>query len=70
MAYLLQVCDESRLSPVMTDAPGRIGRTLSSWPQLASGVMLGGALVTDTARRILLGRPVASGRWITPECAT
>lgn len=63
MAYLLQVCDESRLSPAMTDALGRIGRTLSSWPQLASGVMLGGALVTDTARRVLLGRPVASGRY-------
>lgn len=63
MAYLLQVCDEGRLSPAMTDALGRIGRTLSSWPQLASGVMLGGALVTDTARRILLGRPVASGRY-------
>ncbi|MFF3204049.1 ThiF family adenylyltransferase [Streptomyces sp. NPDC002962] len=63
MAYLLRVCDESRLSPAMTDALGRIGRTLSSWPQLASGVMLGGALVTDTARRILLDRPVASGRY-------
>lgn len=61
--FLLRVCDESRLSPAMTDALGRIGRTLSSWPQLASGVMLGGALVTDTARRILLGRPVASGRY-------
>ncbi|MEV5607535.1 ThiF family adenylyltransferase [Streptomyces sp. NPDC052225] len=63
LAFLLRVCDESRLSPAMTDALGRIGRTLSSWPQLASGVMLGGALVTDTARRILLGRPVASGRY-------
>ncbi|MDR6974386.1 hypothetical protein J2X68_001064 [Streptomyces sp. 3330] len=63
MAYLLQVCDESRLSPAMTDALGRIGRTLSSWPQLASGVMLGSALVTDAARRILLDRPVASGRY-------
>ncbi|WP_405783622.1 ThiF family adenylyltransferase [Streptomyces sp. NBC_00859] len=63
MAYLLQVCDESRLSAAMTDALGRIGESLRSWPQLASGVMLGGALVTDTARRILLGRPVRSGRY-------
>ncbi|MEU8790801.1 ThiF family adenylyltransferase [Streptomyces sp. NPDC048643] len=63
LAYLLQICDESRLSPAMTDALARIGSTLSSWPQLASGVMLGGALVTDTARRILLGGPVASGRY-------
>ncbi|WP_411103821.1 ThiF family adenylyltransferase [Streptomyces sp. cmx-4-9] len=60
--FLLDVVDASRLSPAMTDALPRIGRTLSSWPQLASGVMLGAALVTDTARRILLGEPVPSGR--------
>ncbi|MFF1510949.1 ThiF family adenylyltransferase [Streptomyces sp. NPDC058326] len=65
MAYLLRICDESRLSPAMKDALGRIGHSLSSWPQLASGVTLGGALVTDTARRILLGAPVASGRYYT-----
>ncbi|WP_415952841.1 ThiF family adenylyltransferase [Streptomyces sp. KLOTTS4A1] len=63
LAYLLRICDEQRLSPAMKDALGRIGHTLSSWPQLASGVMLGGALVTDTARRILLGEAVASGRY-------
>ncbi|MFJ5025172.1 ThiF family adenylyltransferase [Streptomyces goshikiensis] len=60
--FLLDVVDEPRLSPAMTDALARIGRTLSSWPQLASGVMLGAALVTDTARRILLGDPLPSGR--------
>ncbi|MFI8292202.1 ThiF family adenylyltransferase [Streptomyces sp. NPDC085614] len=60
---LLRIVDERRLSPAMTDAVQRIGSTLSSWPQLASGVMLGGALVTDAARRILLGRPVLSGRY-------
>ncbi|GAA2326205.1 ThiF family adenylyltransferase [Streptomyces kunmingensis] len=63
LAFLLQVCDTDRLSPAMSDALGRIGSTLSSWPQLASGVQLGGALVTDTARRILLGEPVGSGRY-------
>ncbi len=63
LAYLLRICDESRLSPAMKDALGLIGHTLSSWPQLASGVMLGGALLTDAARRILLGAPVPSGRY-------
>ncbi|MYW64809.1 hypothetical protein GTY65_12140 [Streptomyces sp. SID8379] len=62
-AYLLDICDEANLSPAMTDALRRIGTTLASWPQLASGVVLGGALVTDTARRVLLGHPVASGRY-------
>ncbi|MFI9100941.1 ThiF family adenylyltransferase [Streptomyces fildesensis] len=60
--FLLDIVDERRLSPAMTDALTRVGRTLSSWPQLASGVMLGAALLTDTARRILLGEPLPSGR--------
>ena len=62
---LLRMVDGDAISPVMVAAIGQIGLTLSSWPQLASGVMLGGALVTDTARRILLGHPVASGRYYT-----
>jgi nitroreductase len=40
-----------------------IGETLTTWPQLGSAVMLGGAVVTDTARRILLGTFSASGRF-------
>ncbi|MGW6691785.1 ThiF family adenylyltransferase [Streptomyces sp. NPDC054961] len=62
LRFLLDVVDEQRLSPAMRDALTRVGHTLSSWPQLASGVMLGAALVTDTARRILLGEAVPSGR--------
>ncbi|MEU9944034.1 ThiF family adenylyltransferase [Streptomyces lavendulae] len=60
--FLLTIVDQERLSPAMTDALTRVGRSLSSWPQLASGVMLGAALITDTARRILLGEPLPSGR--------
>ncbi|MCH0538230.1 ThiF family adenylyltransferase [Streptomyces sp. MUM 203J] len=60
--FLLAIVDEHRLSPAMTDALTRVGRSLSSWPQLASGVMLGAALIADTARRILLGEPLPSGR--------
>lgn len=62
LSLLLTMVDEPRLSPVMRDAIGEMGRSLSSWPQLASGVMLGGALVADTARRILLGELIPSGR--------
>ncbi|MFE4872035.1 ThiF family adenylyltransferase [Streptomyces sp. NPDC056682] len=60
--FLLTIVDEQRLSPAMTDALTRVGHSLSSWPQLASGVMLGAALITDTARRILLGEPLALHR--------
>lgn len=40
-----------------------IGKSIGSWPQLASAVMLGGATCTDTARRILLGSLSSSGRY-------
>ncbi|MEW1648692.1 ThiF family adenylyltransferase [Streptomyces sp. NPDC091219] len=62
LRFLLDIVDEEQLSPAMSEALTRVGRTLSSWPQLASGVMLGAALVTDTARRILLGEHLPSGR--------
>lgn len=60
---MVQMVDGTRISPALTQAMTEIGRTLSSWPQLASGTVLGGAIVTDAARRILLGRPQPSGRY-------
>ncbi len=42
---------------------GEIGKSITTWPQLASSVMLGGALVTDTCRRILLDQLRSSGRY-------
>jgi nitroreductase len=40
-----------------------IERSLAGWPQLASAVALGGAVVTDTTRRLLLGALLRSGRF-------
>ncbi len=40
----------------------QIGATLSTWPQLASDVALGGATVCAAVRRILLDQPMTSGR--------
>ncbi len=40
-----------------------IGKTISTWPQLASSVMLGAGVCADCCRRILLGEPVPSGRY-------
>ncbi|WP_297626790.1 ThiF family adenylyltransferase [Nocardia sp.] len=60
---ILAMVDAERISPELAAAFGEIGRTLSSWPQLASDVALGGALVTSAARRILLGAPCESGRF-------
>jgi molybdopterin/thiamine biosynthesis adenylyltransferase len=40
-----------------------VGRTLATWPQLASAVMQGGGVTAAVARRILLGEEVPSGRY-------
>lgn len=40
-----------------------VNQTISSWPQLGSAVYLGGATVSHTARKLLLGENVASGRY-------
>ncbi len=40
-----------------------IGKTINTWPQLASSVVLGGAATTDICRRILLNQHQKSGRY-------
>jgi len=40
-----------------------IGMTISTWPQLASSVVLGGAVAADVSRRMLLGIFNDSGRY-------
>ncbi|QMU80491.1 ubiquitin activation protein [Streptacidiphilus sp. PB12-B1b] len=60
---ILDMVDRERISPELAASIPQIGKTLSSWPQLASGVALGGALTAEAARRILLGQPRPSGRF-------
>ncbi|PYC66079.1 ubiquitin activation protein [Streptomyces tateyamensis] len=60
---ILAMVGRDTISADMAAAIPRIGTTLSSWPQLASGVALGGALTAEAARRILLGLPRPSGRF-------
>lgn len=40
-----------------------VGQSISTWPQLASNVVMGAGIVTDVARRILLGQLNISGRF-------
>ncbi|HEV7381369.1 MAG TPA: Rv1355c family protein, partial [Dyadobacter sp.] len=40
-----------------------VGQSISTWPQLASAVTLGGGVVTDVCRRILLDQFTDSGRY-------
>ncbi|MEU5891667.1 3-oxoacyl-[acyl-carrier-protein] synthase III C-terminal domain-containing protein [Streptomyces sp. NPDC047461] len=55
---ILAMVDADRIGPELTASIPLIGTAYSSWPQLASGVALGGALTADAARRILLDRPL------------
>lgn len=51
------------LSTAMRNSIQQIGKNLISFPQLASEVHLGGALVTYVARQILLDKKMPSGRY-------
>ncbi|MEO1170941.1 MAG: Rv1355c family protein [Myxococcota bacterium] len=51
------------LSPRLAASMVEIKSTLTSWPQLASDVALGGAINANVARRILLDELPGSGRW-------
>lgn len=60
---VVQAIIGNQLSPRLMQSMPEIGKTLCSWPQLASGVMLGGAASAHVCRRILLGEQCPSGRF-------
>ena len=60
--HVLKILDASELSERMRASLPEIGTTLSTWPQLAGDVQLGGASVAAAVRRIGLGLPLSSGR--------
>jgi len=63
LGLVLKIVDKERLSSKMLEAFSQIGKTIRSWPQLASSVTMGGGITTDIVRRILLEEVVPSGRW-------
>lgn len=60
---LMSIVSFDSLSDRMKQSMAEIGKTINTWPQLASSVVLGGAITTDIARRILLGQHTKSGRY-------
>lgn len=62
MGYLMKIVNASNLSQRMKMSLPEINKSLTSWPQLASEVFLGGAITTTVCREILLGHNVNSGR--------
>lgn len=74
---VMRVLDPAHVSPRAAASMVEIQESVSTWPQLASDIALGGALVGSTARRVLLGELEVSGRFrvdlhetIRPETAT
>lgn len=63
MQLLFKMVDIEHISSKMKFSLGEIGKTITTWPQLASSVVLGGAMIGDTCRRILTGDFKTSGRF-------
>ncbi|MFB6457459.1 ThiF family adenylyltransferase [Chitinophaga sp. Hz27] len=63
MAFVDSIVNISALSPKMQSSLQEIGKTITTWPQLASAVMLGGAAIAHVCRELSLGENIHSGRY-------
>lgn len=61
--YVMRIIGEKTMTDRQIKTMQDVKKTVSSWSQLGSGAVLGGALVTDTVRRIFLKEFTASGRF-------
>jgi molybdopterin/thiamine biosynthesis adenylyltransferase len=59
----LKIAGADSVSQRMKDSLSEIGKTISTWPQLASAVALGGAAIAEITRKITLGENQPSGRF-------
>ena len=66
--YILPMLGEKTISAKLKASMLEMGFSTSTWPQLASSVVLGGAIAADICRRISLDQFHASGRyWVDLE---
>ncbi len=63
LPFMGRIVGMETISDRMKASLPELGRTITTWPQLASGVVLGGAIVGEVYRRILLDELRISGRW-------
>ena len=63
LPYLLAFAGIETLSKRMKASAVEVGQTISTWPQLASAVTMGGGITADVCRRILLDGFHNSGRY-------
>jgi molybdopterin/thiamine biosynthesis adenylyltransferase len=63
LPYIMQIVDYPNLSERAKSSLLEVKKTISTWPQLASSVVLGGGVGADVSRRILLNQLTVSGRF-------
>lgn len=63
MQLVLQIAGGTQISDRGKASLAEIGKSISTWPQLGSAVMLGGGAAADVARRLLLDEGIRSGRY-------
>lgn len=61
--FVMQIVDFDSLSDRAKSSLMEVKKTISTWPQLASSVILGGGVGADVSRRILLNELTVSGRF-------
>ena len=68
LPFVVPIAGMETLSARMKASMLEIESSVTTWPQLASSVVLGGGVTADTWRRIALGQFTTSGRWfLDPE---
>lgn len=60
---ILQILGFDELSDRAKSSLAEVKKSISTWPQLATSVILGGAVGADVSRRILLNQFTGSGRY-------
>ena len=63
LPFVLPILNIDTLSKRMKASMLEIESSVTTWPQLATSVVLGGAVAGDVCRRIMLGQFQSSGRW-------
>ncbi|WP_053226963.1 Rv1355c family protein [Solirubrobacter soli] len=61
--YVVRILDPASLTDRAAASLVEVKQSVSTWPQLASDVALGGAMVASAVRRIALGATTVSGRF-------
>ncbi len=63
MEIIYAILDKNKISDRFRLSIEEIGKTITTWPQLASSVISGGANAADVYRRLMLGGVLDSGRY-------